>query len=286
VFPTHPLPPPLAHPAHPPDSKFALSASALHSKASKKRKSVTNADRKAICHYHLSNPAETQESIAKKYGVHKTTIGKILKNKDHWLTVELGEAFGCGRNGTGLPSGAAKHRGTQFPSIEPEMLKWLAEASDAFYDNFYSSPAGPAGPFTRLGAGPFSDTNLRQKARDIATSHNIKGFRGSAGWLQSFKKRHGIRNGLWGAYLQRRNATSSSNTASGPPGLGSVANNFSSVAFQSKNSTSDIVLRSDSMDNVSMDNVDDIGSGYNKEMDESCYSWIVNFTTEALSLGL
>ena len=44
-------------------------------------------DRKAICVYHLQHPNARQEDIGSVFGVERSTISKILKDKDRWLHV-------------------------------------------------------------------------------------------------------------------------------------------------------------------------------------------------------
>jgi DNA-binding XRE family transcriptional regulator len=50
-----------------------------------------NVDRRAICQFHINNPSLRQEDIARKYGVERSTISKILKNKAKWLYVRPDE---------------------------------------------------------------------------------------------------------------------------------------------------------------------------------------------------
>ena len=44
-------------------------------------------DRKGICLYHLKHPNARQEDIGTVFGVERSTISKILKDKDRWLHV-------------------------------------------------------------------------------------------------------------------------------------------------------------------------------------------------------
>lgn len=44
-------------------------------------------DRKNICIMARDNPHMRQEDIAARFGVERSTISKILKNKDRWLNV-------------------------------------------------------------------------------------------------------------------------------------------------------------------------------------------------------
>ena len=48
---------------------------------------LRDADRKNICLYHLSHPHARQEDIGAVFGVERSTISKILKEKDKWLNL-------------------------------------------------------------------------------------------------------------------------------------------------------------------------------------------------------
>lgn len=48
---------------------------------------LRDADRKHICLYHLDNPNARQEDIGAYFNVERSTISKILKEKDRWLNI-------------------------------------------------------------------------------------------------------------------------------------------------------------------------------------------------------
>ncbi|KAJ4001722.1 hypothetical protein F5050DRAFT_1708077 [Lentinula boryana] len=183
-----------------------------YAKPKQRKQRLFNVDRKAICEYHIAHPNEKQELIARQYGVERSTISKILKHKEKWLNMELGDARGCGTNGTGLPLRLAKHRPSKFPPVEFELQRWLVEISDKHYASLPDPSTHPFDPQNPPPLhGPFSDASLREKARAIARSHGItpEQFKASSGWVENFKQRHGIKNGFWGGYLrnvQGRNA--------------------------------------------------------------------------------
>jgi len=56
-----------------------------------RKQRLFNVDRKAICMFHQENPNMRQEDIAARYGVERSTISKILKQKTKWLNVPEGE---------------------------------------------------------------------------------------------------------------------------------------------------------------------------------------------------
>lgn len=50
-----------------------------------RKQKLANSDRKAICLYAKQHPSARQEDIAARYNVERSTISKILKNKERWL---------------------------------------------------------------------------------------------------------------------------------------------------------------------------------------------------------
>ena len=70
-----------------------------------KKHRLRDVDRKNICVYHLSNPNARQEDIGAHFCVERSTISKILKEKDRWLSIS--EEDECDQT--------AKHRYREFP---------------------------------------------------------------------------------------------------------------------------------------------------------------------------
>jgi len=48
---------------------------------------LSDQDRKAICIHHQDHPNARQEDIGTVFGVERSTISKILKDKDRWLNI-------------------------------------------------------------------------------------------------------------------------------------------------------------------------------------------------------
>jgi hypothetical protein len=48
---------------------------------------LCNGDRKKMCLEHLANPELKQEQLAQMFSVERSTVSKILKNKDKWMAV-------------------------------------------------------------------------------------------------------------------------------------------------------------------------------------------------------
>src|SRR3954467_8678380 len=55
---------------------------------SRKRKSLTVAQKKEICLKKLSTPLLKQKKLANEYDISEGIISNILKEKDRWLTVD------------------------------------------------------------------------------------------------------------------------------------------------------------------------------------------------------
>ncbi|KAG8683543.1 hypothetical protein FRC09_016018, partial [Ceratobasidium sp. 395] len=136
--------------------------SPVRRRAGKQR--LDDARRKEICTYARDRPKARQEDIALKYGVERSTISKILKNKDKWLTVDTH---------TRKPM-AVKHRPSKFPEIETELLKWVKECQEN-------------------GTG-ITDTRIKARARECAAEIGLPEgkFKASSGWIENFKVRNNL----------------------------------------------------------------------------------------------
>ncbi|KAJ3568117.1 hypothetical protein NP233_g5926 [Leucocoprinus birnbaumii] len=144
-----------------------------------KKAKLTNALRKEICLYQQSHPHQKQEEIAQRFGVERSTVSKILKEKKTWLNIEDGVAE------------PPRHRPPKHPKLEEEMLLWLEELSEA--------------------GDTITDAKIQKKALEIAdelrkkygTIGSEKGkdkdesFKASAGWIENFKRRHHVKGGVW-----------------------------------------------------------------------------------------
>lgn len=138
------------------------SVSPIRRRANKQR--LDDARRKEICTYARDRPKARQEDIALKYGVERSTISKILKNKDKWLTVDTH---------TRKPV-MPKHRPSKFPEIETELLKWVKECQE--------------------NRTVITDTRIKVKARECAADIGLPEgkFKASSGWIENFKVRNNL----------------------------------------------------------------------------------------------
>ncbi|CAA7261361.1 unnamed protein product [Cyclocybe aegerita] len=143
---------------------------ALRPKEKHHKHRLRDIDRKNICLHHLQNPNARQEDIGAVFGVERSTISKILKEKEKWLNISEEEE---------KDENSAKHRPSKFPEVEEEMLKSLQAWSDR--------------------GTSITDQLIRSRALEIAKSFQIppEKFKGSSGWIENFKHRHDIKRGEW-----------------------------------------------------------------------------------------
>ncbi|KAL8277335.1 hypothetical protein RQP46_010288 [Phenoliferia psychrophenolica] len=161
---------------------------------------LTDQDRRNICRHREANPSVKQDIIAERFNIERSTVSKILKNKDHWLA--LGdyddEVFP-------LPSpallGSPSKRATATPP-EPEQLTPSTPGGasriargrypevDRLLEDWARSEA-KAGTF-------LTDEHLQAQALLIAGSlDGCQTFRGSGTWIEGFKARAGITAGTF-----------------------------------------------------------------------------------------
>jgi hypothetical protein len=58
----------------------------------KSKSKLTDFQRKSICLYAQAHPKMKQEDIANEFGVERSTISKILKSKEKWMTLDSSES--------------------------------------------------------------------------------------------------------------------------------------------------------------------------------------------------
>ncbi|EMD00578.1 hypothetical protein BAUCODRAFT_144230 [Baudoinia panamericana UAMH 10762] len=140
--------------------------SAVSSKSSSTpRKTLTDLDRKRMCQYAEDNPNSKQTEIGAIFGVERSTVSKVLRQKEKYL---------CQDDGSRSPVKRAKGRS---PDIERALAVWAKNQE-------------------RKGM-PLTDEVIREKARAFAStsstpeSHHVV----SSSWIEKFK----LKNNLMGA---------------------------------------------------------------------------------------
>ncbi|KAJ3553664.1 hypothetical protein NM688_g3488 [Phlebia brevispora] len=82
----------------------------------RRKKRVSSTDKADICRMHENEPELRQQDIAARYHVERSTISKILKEKERWLSIAHTERRTIYRQ-----------RDTKFPQLEAQMQAWLSE---------------------------------------------------------------------------------------------------------------------------------------------------------------
>ncbi|SJX60457.1 uncharacterized protein SRS1_11768 [Sporisorium reilianum f. sp. reilianum] len=131
---------------------------------SKQKKKLRNIDRKRICDFSAANPAIKQDAIANEFGIERSTVSKILKQKEKWLAIEPGSDA----------ARIAKHRAVKFPAVEDRLTSWVAELM-------------ARGEAVR-------DSTIRHEALRIARELGLgeDKFKASGGWIEKFRERNQI----------------------------------------------------------------------------------------------
>ncbi|CAO1622183.1 unnamed protein product [Sympodiomycopsis kandeliae] len=133
----------------------------------KHKSKLLNIDRKRICLQHLRNPKLKQEDLAQIFGIERSTVSKVLKEQERWLSIADDSD----------DAAIVKHRNPRFPELEEQLATWAREAQAA--------------------GEILTDANIRKKALEIAQhlepdSQNKK-FKASGGWVEKFRNRAGLR---------------------------------------------------------------------------------------------
>ncbi|TIC19285.1 L domain-like protein [Wallemia mellicola] len=145
----------------------------------RRKTKLINETRRAICVFAEENPSARQEDIASRYQIERSTVSKILKQKDKWKSIIPG----------GASSRVAKHRPSKFPDIESRLSAWAQECA---LSNHY-----------------LTDHAIREKAKTVARSlgYPEEKFKASSGWVEKFKERNNIKKGKVNGVLQSSGAT-------------------------------------------------------------------------------
>jgi len=118
-----------------------------------------------ICQRKQVNPSLTIDQLAEEYNCERSTVGKILKAKDEWLSKEF----------TSYEANAKANRPVKFANLEDALSIWTRRI------------------FSRNAV--LTDKLLQLQAKKFAELLNISEveFKASQGWIDKFKKRHDIR---------------------------------------------------------------------------------------------
>ncbi|KAJ4304794.1 hypothetical protein N0V90_000322 [Kalmusia sp. IMI 367209] len=179
IFPSAPVP-------LTPVSATPVSATSTHSgrTSSTPRKTLTDADRRRMCQYHEDHPTVKQTEIGAMFGVERSTVSKVLRQKEKYLYQD---------DGSRSPIKRSKGK---FPDIERALSNWARNHQ-------------------RQGL-PLTDAIIREKARFFATTvgnsdSHLKA--NSTSWLEKFKQK----NNLLGSKSRKGSIAEESEGTSNPP---------------------------------------------------------------------
>ncbi|KAL5427073.1 hypothetical protein PMIN04_001584 [Paraphaeosphaeria minitans] len=178
IFPSAPVP-------ITPVSATPVSATSTHSgrTSSTPRKTLTDADRRRMCQYHEDHPTVKQTEIGAMFGVERSTVSKVLRQKEKYLYQD---------DGSRSPLKRSKGK---FPDIERALANWARNHQ-------------------RQGL-PLTDTIIREKAKFFATTvgNNDSHLKASStSWLEKFKQK----NNLLGS-KSRKGSIAEESEGSNPP---------------------------------------------------------------------
>jgi hypothetical protein len=176
--------------------------------AGKSKTRLSNIDRKRICEFANEHPELRQETVGTHFGVERSTVSKILKEKEKWLNIDE-EREGhivkhrCVARAaedvviTGLLT-VSSTSNARFPKIEIVLTGWI-----------------------QANGGPLSDRTLMEKAAAIAREQGETTFRASAGWVVKFRERLRRNTGI-GSPIAPRVPSSSAAPTPSPIGTSSL----------------------------------------------------------------
>ncbi|KAI5779413.1 hypothetical protein DFH27DRAFT_530011 [Peziza echinospora] len=127
------------------------------------RRTLTDADRRRMCLFHEENPNVKQTEIGAMFGVERSTVSKVLRQKEKYLYPD---------DGSRSPVKRSKGK---FPDIERALSVWAKNAN-------------------KKGMG-LTDKMIWDRARLFATSIGISESHfkaNSQGWLEKFKQKNNL----------------------------------------------------------------------------------------------
>ncbi|KAH0541347.1 hypothetical protein FGG08_004185 [Glutinoglossum americanum] len=138
------------------------SSHSTHSTSSPRR-TLTDADRRRMCIYHEENPTVKQTEIGAMFGVERSTVSKVLRQKEKYLFPD---------DGSRSP---VKRTKGKFPDIERALSVWAKNSQKQGIH--------------------VTDGMIREKARFFATTvgnseSHLKA--NSTSWLEKFKQKNNI----------------------------------------------------------------------------------------------
>lgn len=137
---------------------------------------LTALQKRDICRRFLGDVKPGHQVVAQEYDVERSTITKVLAQKEKWLGVDdagmLAEHNRAASSTGPIPRASRKIRSSRYPVIESRLTSWLE---------------------AELGRGStVDDAIVKERAKEISTNTGDKGFKASNGWLDAYKGRVGF----------------------------------------------------------------------------------------------
>ncbi|GAA6013456.1 hypothetical protein JCM10207_008854 [Rhodosporidiobolus poonsookiae] len=200
-------------------------------KGARHSRKLSNADRKAICQFHLQHPTLKQDDIGAHFGYERSTISKTLKFKDKYLAMasddetsatavirsaqeEVKQSFGShGPSPDGVNEFGVVQNGLAASSSVSSLRSLDSHASADFNPSASTSHGAVnivGGRFPQIDNAlaawarqqaalgqVLSDAAMQRQARTIARTLGSDNFKASQTWLDGFKHRAGISGGTF-----------------------------------------------------------------------------------------
>jgi centromere protein B len=132
--------------------------------ATSKRKNLTIAEKVKIIQEVGNNPSTPTIEIARKFNLALPSLFCVMKNKQ----LILDEEVKCG----GEAIKRINIKSSPYDEMEKILIEWFEGMRSANL--------------------PINGVLLKEKAIRVAIRLRIENFKGSSGWLDRFKKRHGL----------------------------------------------------------------------------------------------
>ncbi|PLB46780.1 hypothetical protein P170DRAFT_363504 [Aspergillus steynii IBT 23096] len=207
------------------------------------RRTLTDDDRRRMCLYHEENKTAKQTDIGALFGVERSTVSKVLRQKEKYLSTE---------DGSRSPIKRAKGR---VPDIEKALSNWVRN----YQRHGYS----------------LSDEMIREKALFFAStcgSNDGKEKVLTTSWLEKFKHK----NNLLGAKSRKSSFSTTKSDSDSPTGLSinsALASAIQSPTLLSPTSpgfaTPSPLSPTQSQDNIKAETLAELISDYQQHIQKS-----------------
>lgn len=127
------------------------------------KRNCISLEQKRLIIIEVEKGVKKKKEIAAQFGIPSNTLSTILKNKAQLLKQSDGEQLGSNRK---------RVRTCLYEDVDEAMLNWTVAA--------------------RKRNIPLTGPIMKERAKDVAEALGHLEFEASAGWLDKFKKRHGI----------------------------------------------------------------------------------------------